>query len=324
VAAPALVPVERTEMESSDPTEVEDLVRRRYFEHRPRLLSDSREFGFRSRSATAGGLTVDRITYAASMAFRTDPLETVVVVHLAEGQFDVSTGRRSCRADRGDTVLYPLAEPLDVLLDRMTYQVVQFPVAALVEAATRLEVDAPDIRFVGMAPVSPAMNRHWAATVAYLEQCFAGPEPAASHPLLLAGALETAASAVLAAFPNTTMAADRPAVPSRVDPAVVRRAVEYIDANAGEPITLDEIAAAAGARVRGLRAGFSRHRGTTPMAYLRQVRLEHAHRDLLAADPARGDTVAATARRWGFADPARFAAEYLEAYGRLPGHTLLS
>ena len=58
------------------------------------------------------------------------------------------------------------------------------------------------------------------------------------------------------------------------------------------------------------------------MGYLRQVRLDRAHQDLLAADPTAGITVAAIARRWGFSRPDRFAAAYRTAYGRPPRHTL--
>jgi AraC-like DNA-binding protein len=52
-----------------------------------------------------------------------------------------------------------------------------------------------------------------------------------------------------------------------------------------------------------------------------RVRLDHAHRDLLAASPA-STTVTAIAARWGFASPSRFSDFYRRAYGRLPGHTL--
>ena len=58
------------------------------------------------------------------------------------------------------------------------------------------------------------------------------------------------------------------------------------------------------------------------MAYVRRVRLECAHRELQAADPTSGDTVAAIAARWGFAKPDRFAAAYRAAYGVAPIHTL--
>lgn len=102
----------------------------------------------------------------------------------------------------------------------------------------------------------------------------------------------------------------------------MRRATEFIDTHAGEPIGLSEIAAAAGLGPRGLQHAFARHRDTTPLGYLRQVRLERAHRELQGADPTRGDTVAAIAARWGFPHPSRFSADYRRRYGRYPSTTL--
>jgi transcriptional regulator GlxA family with amidase domain len=57
-------------------------------------------------------------------------------------------------------------------------------------------------------------------------------------------------------------------------------------------------------------------------SYLRRARLAGAHADLLAADPTTGDTVAAIAARWGFAQPGRFARHYRSVYGVLPSTTL--
>ncbi|WP_018332700.1 helix-turn-helix transcriptional regulator [Actinomycetospora chiangmaiensis] len=106
------------------------------------------------------------------------------------------------------------------------------------------------------------------------------------------------------------------------EPAALRRAVEYIEAHAGEDVSLDEIAQAARIGPRALQLAFNRHRGGSPMAYLRQVRLARAHRDLETADPTRGDTVAAIAAAWGFANPGRFATMYRETYGVSPSRTL--
>ncbi|MFI5833378.1 helix-turn-helix transcriptional regulator [Micromonospora sp. NPDC051300] len=123
-------------------------------------------------------------------------------------------------------------------------------------------------------------------------------------------------------FPNTTMTAGYLPQPSRVAPAVVRRARAYLDEHAAEPVTVAQVAAACGVGARALQAAFQRHVGQSPLTYLRQVRLARAHRDLTAADPAEGATVAATARRWGWANPGRFAAAYREEYGRQPSETL--
>ena len=129
------------------------------------------------------------------------------------------------------------------------------------------------------------------------------------------------AATLLETFPNTTMSAD-PDRPGDADASAVRRAVAFIDDHAGEPIGLTEIAAAARMGARTVQEAFRRHLDTTPMAYLRRVRLERAHRELQSADPAAGTTVAEIAARWGFAHHGRFAALYQSCYGRSPSATL--
>ena len=62
----------------------------------------------------------------------------------------------------------------------------------------------------------------------------------------------------------------------------------------------------------------------TPAWYLHRVRLTRAHQQLRAADPASGVTVAAVARRWGWASPSRFSAAYRRQFGLPPSQTLRS
>jgi transcriptional regulator GlxA family with amidase domain len=118
------------------------------------------------------------------------------------------------------------------------------------------------------------------------------------------------------------MTAARAPADGHVAPAVVRRASAFMDANPERPLTVAEVAAAAGVGARGLQVAFRRHVGSTPMEYLRRVRLERVHRELRAAGPGDGVTVRETARRWGFANPGRFAAEYRAVYGQPPSRTL--
>jgi AraC-like DNA-binding protein len=315
------VPVERVHTESRDLAEVEDLITRRYVDHRPRMRSQPGRFHFRSHAALADGVTVDQLTYGATVAINTDPFDTILVIGVIDGRFNLSAYRDQGVAGRGESLLYPVGAPLRIFMDHVTLSVAQIPAAAVTRLAGRLGVEAADFRIDGMAPVSPALNRHWLATAAYLSRSFAGPDPPVSNALVLSSVVEAAAAAALAVFPNTTMRIDL-AGSGRVAPAAVRRAVAYIDAHAEEPITVEDIAHASGVRARGLQAAFARHRGSTPTGYLRRVRMERAHRELQAGDRAAGDTVATIARRWGFASPGRFAVEYRKTFGRSPGETL--
>ncbi len=73
-----------------------------------------------------------------------------------------------------------------------------------------------------------------------------------------------------------------------------------------------------------VQAAFRRHLDTTPLAYLRSVRMERAHRDLQNAEPGHGTSVAAVAARWGFTHLGRFAIEYRRRFGSYPSQTLRS
>ena len=107
-----------------------------------------------------------------------------------------------------------------------------------------------------------------------------------------------------------------------IAPRQVRRAEEFMLAHLERSITLEDVARSAGVSVRALQQGFRRFRNTTPMRFLRDARLERAHRDLRSAAP--GATVTEIALRWGFTHFGRFARVYRERYGCNPKQTLHS
>ena len=105
-------------------------------------------------------------------------------------------------------------------------------------------------------------------------------------------------------------------------PAPVRSAVAFLNAHAAEPISLSELAGAVQLSPRALQAAFRKHLGTTPLGYLRALRMARAHADLQSARPGDGETVSMVANRWGFSQLSRFARDYKERYGVSPRETL--
>jgi AraC-like DNA-binding protein len=122
---------------------------------------------------------------------------------------------------------------------------------------------------------------------------------------------------VAAAFATTRTVEDHYAA----HPESLHRAVSFIEANPHRELTAADIAAAAGVTVRAVQLAFRRHLDTTPMAYLRRVRLHLAHQDLLDGDPAT-DSVTAIGARWGLVNPSHFATLYRREFGQSPSHTL--
>ena len=99
-------------------------------------------------------------------------------------------------------------------------------------------------------------------------------------------------------------------------PRSVKRAVDFMQKNLSEPITLDDLALATGASRRALQRDFRNFKSAPPMSYLKYLRLEAAHQKL--SDTRNGETIADIAKKCGFTHMSRFAADYRIRYGALP------
>lgn len=166
-------------------------------------------------------------------------------------------------------------------------------------------------------PVSVAAARHWERTYRYIaEATLAGDD---AIPTTVAVELSRlAAHAMLSTYSPTFLDDVAHASQRRAAPATVRRALSFIDAHAHEPVTLDDIARAAGISTRGLQYAFRRALDRTPLQALRRARLLGARDDVRADASA---SIAEIARRWGFAHPSRFAAYYRDEFGETPAAT---
>lgn len=103
-------------------------------------------------------------------------------------------------------------------------------------------------------------------------------------------------------------------------PRTVRRAEAFIAEHACEPLTLSDIATAAGVPERTLLHSFKRFRDITPMQLVREARIDIARAMLLHARDA--DRVADVALSCGFVNLGRFASAYREKFGESPSDTL--
>ncbi|MCL8025397.1 AraC family transcriptional regulator [Nocardioides bruguierae] len=102
----------------------------------------------------------------------------------------------------------------------------------------------------------------------------------------------------------------------------VRRAVEYIERHLAEQIRLEDLAEYAQMSTRSIQAGFKEDLGTTPVAYIRDRRLDAVRRTLMESVPGDGLTVTGAASRWGFSHLGSFAGLYRERFGEAPSTTL--
>jgi transcriptional regulator GlxA family with amidase domain len=124
---------------------------------------------------------------------------------------------------------------------------------------------------------------------------------------------------ILTVVPNQLSSA----LTSPADP--VRRAridevIDLIDADPSAELTSVDLAHRVGVSVRALQQEFREVLGVSPSAYVRGVRLDRVHHELLRG----GESVTDVAARWGFFHPGRFAQQYRERFGESPSGTARS
>jgi AraC-like DNA-binding protein len=273
---------------------------------------------------TVGPIELHHNTFTMRFQVDADPIRRFTMGRVLGGSFSYRRGAE--RSDNGTGDIFMIAYPdspyqsVNVDVD-LEFAVIDPALLALVaDTDTGTGRGAEPFRFTGTHPVSAQAMRLWSTTYDFVRDNIAG-TPAADEPLLAGNAARLLLATALATFPSNL--SDEPAIEERHDahPATLRRAVAFIDANADRDISPADVAAASHVTIRTLQLAFRRHLGTTPGAYLRRARLEHAHRDLLDGDPAT-TTVGAVAARWGFASHSRFTAHYHAVYGQLPSDTL--
>ena len=318
--------VERAELRTTDMDLLASVFRELYVDHAAMFrCADPAAVAGQVRTATADGLTAGRIRQDGfQYTAHAEPPPAPTAVTVLRGAVTVTTRAQEQRFTAGDVIMLPTHQPtVAANATGMRYVTLQLPwarVNALAEEGAG--IPAGSLRFESAAPVSAALGRAYASTAAFICNQLLTSETRELHALLADAITGLAAAAMLETFPNTTMTAARRPGPGWVTPASVRRAAAFIDEQAGQPVTVADIAAAAGVTPRALRYAFRRRYDITPAQYQRQVRLERAHLELLSADPGDGVTVAGIARKWGWASPSRFTAAYRQRFRAEPGQAL--
>jgi AraC-like DNA-binding protein len=232
----------------------------------------------------------------------------------------VRLGREEVAVPPGASVLLPEHQAVSVLWADTEAVCVSLNADDVARVAVEMTgLDNLEFRFTGLRPMLPGLERRWNDTVEALTRAVLRNQRGTPGPVLTGYLAQRLAEAVLGTFPSTRLATRRRLPPDHATPAVVRRARDFIDSNAERELTTSDIAAAAGIGPRGLHAAFLRHQDSTPTAYVRRVRLDRAHRELVDSDPADRDTVPAVAARWGFPRPNELVAAHQQVYGSLPG-----
>jgi AraC-like DNA-binding protein len=292
--------------------------------HSMQLLGREKDFQMRLRSIDASGLTLGLLEYASPVHIDSRAFSNAYQVNfplqghlkMAYGDQKLLTSPTSAAVHGPDmaTSLEGWGEPTTMFGLKVPQNVLERELEALLGRTP----ERP-LAFDGWLDLSSRSGREWFDAVKFLARGLREGDSILDHPLISGPASQVVVRGLLLVASNNyshelTRQVHAPG------PTYVRQAVEHIEENANQPLTLTKIAEAVHISPRALQVGFQTHLNSTPMAFLRTVRLRKVHEELLMAGPE--GLVSTIARKWGFMHAGRFAIHYAQTYGRSPSATL--
>jgi AraC-like DNA-binding protein len=292
-----------------------------FYSHRLRLLGHSNSFGLTGCLTCVGPITVGDITYETDVALDFGEPRASYTVHVPLEGWLESRHRGQQLTSTPDLASLYLPDD-DISVTRwpggsrhLTVKIDRVAVDSALQALLNGPADSP-VAFSPTMPLKAGAARDWVRLLLTVHRQLECPDSLMQHSVVSDPLVESLIHGLLLAADHP----DREALAAPVKPArpsAVRDAMDIIEAGPQLPLTTARLAMQCHVSVRTLQEGFQRHLGMSPMAYVREVRLRRAHRDLRSADPAH-NTVAAIAHRWGFTHLSRFAATHKMMFGTTP------
>ena len=277
----------------------------------------------RLKRTDLGKVLIDEAENAGTYRYSFDPLGAILITTLSEGRLDRHTaGAHGSLSIGQPSVMAEPDRPYNgrIFVSRMS--VVTLMPEQLSRAAGIPQGSEPGaLRFGTFSPVSETAGEHWRLAVAHVTAVADTTPDAFAEPLVRDSLVQLLHTAALTTFANSYLPLPHGYDRRDATPALVQRAIGYLEAHAHLQITVGDVALHCRVSVRTLQYAFRSRLAMSPMDYLRRVRLDGVHRDLITADPSNA-TVTAIASRWGFYNHGKFAEYYRSAYGRIPSHTL--
>lgn len=320
------LPLARFEqVHTQDVDQARQAVAEAFCPHTLNPLDRARHFDTRFHSVGTDGVALSYLDYGGRVHIAPYEQETfyLVLMPLA-GRAEIRCGRERFGYDLNAASVPPVDRKYTLHVDEGSPHLAVWIARSRLEESLRgalaCRIKEP-IRFtIGMDLRVPAVQS-WRRVVDLLLDELDSGGTIPTHPMVMRKLEGLLISQLLLAQTNNYSTRLHEQRPECVTPKAIRRAVEAIETRAAEPLDVEDIAAASGLSVRALQEGFRRHRNTTPMTYLRDVRLGHVREELIAADST-GTKVTDIATRWGFSSLGRFSGQYKTRFGESPSSTL--
>ncbi len=318
--SPSLLDTHRL-IATTDLAEARAAVAARFCDHQLRLTQRHGRLDMVQNAVVVGGdVTLNYLRYGDEVRITPGTFDDFFLVQVPlTGAARVSIGRHAVASDRRRATVGSPTEPVDMVWGAGCEQLLVYMRRGAVEAlAAEASEEPPTVVFDPLVDLGDPAIRSWMRLVSFAVEDIEASGSLLRSPLAAAHFAQTIIAGFLEAQTNNAMRVTGSREPGA---RAVRVVAELIEARPDVPWTIAELSRCGGVSVRTLQESFRRDLGVSPLAFLRRVRLQRAHRDLVAGSPD-STTVSDIALRWGFAHHGRFAGFYRDMYRETPRETL--
>ncbi|EQB3342238.1 TPA: AraC family transcriptional regulator [Acinetobacter baumannii] len=290
--------------------------------HDLKISHQKRDFSATMHHVKTGALSISRLEYGADVIIEPDHLDNFYLIQIpTQGYAEIEFGSQKfisysqvaslISPQQSLRMRWHANSPqliLKVSKDDFTYHCRQH----IADPENNLLVFDPKLDF------STQGGAYFLQLVRTLMDALACEQHPLHHPLAFKQFESNLFNALIYGQPNNALHKLDHYKEKTVSPYFVKRTEAYIKEHLHEPLNVEILAEHAGVSVRTLFTGFKNYLGTTPMSYLKELRFEQAHLELMHNENL---SVTDVAFKWGFTHLGRFSQEYKRRYGELPSST---
>jgi AraC-like DNA-binding protein len=313
------------ELHTADVDEAGEFCREMFYAPlRMRMVGDAAAFAFSGDVVRLGPVTVGEISYGTAMHLSTGDLESSYhVLAPLTGSLESRHRGAVVVADPTRAVVYRPVGDIDAFwagdCRLLSIKIERGALERQLDAALDRQVVTP-LPLGASFDLVDGPGRTWAALVRLLHTELRGPDGLAGQPRMAARWRDLVLSG-LALTVEHPYGPEPAGLQGPRRPRPVKRTLDAMHAEPGRQFSTRDLAVIAGVGIRVLQESFRQHVGMPPLVYLRRLRLDGVHAELIRSDPWQV-SVSEVAYRWGFTHLGRFAGAYRARYGVPPSQTL--